>query len=341
VLDGLDTARLDRVLAVKAAGAVWLDELTAGLDLDAFVLFSSAAATIGSAGQGNYAAANAFLDGLAQHRAARGLAGLSVAYGPWAGDGKAQASEAVRARLRRGPQPPMDPALAVLALAQAMAGQDSLLGIMDVDWAQFAAHPGATRLPFVRDMPEIQAAAKAAAAVGNTGEAAAGGELARRLAQLGPAEQERVLTELVRGQAAEVLGHASPAAVEADRAFSDLGFDSLTSLEMRQRIMLGTGLRLPATLVFDYPTPAALAGFLRAELVGDTDSQAESKIRKALASVPLSRLRDAGLMEALLQLADFHESADEPGRNQVDAIDALDAESLVRMAFASEEADSE
>ena len=153
VLDGLDASRLATVLAAKAAGAAHLDELTGGLDLEQFVLFSSAAATFGGAGQGNYAAANAFLDGLAQHRAGRGRPGLSLAWGPWAGGGVAQASDAVRDRLRRGPLAGMDPALAVKALEQALNGPDRLLGLMDVDWAQFASSPG----PFVRDLPDVVA----------------------------------------------------------------------------------------------------------------------------------------------------------------------------------------
>src|ERR1035441_7114711 len=109
----MDTGRLATVLAAKAGGAAYLDELTRDADLEQFVLFSSAAATFGGAGQGNYAAANAFLDGLAQQRAGWGLAGLSVAWGPWAGGGVAQSSAAIRERLRRGPLPEMDPGLAV------------------------------------------------------------------------------------------------------------------------------------------------------------------------------------------------------------------------------------
>ena len=139
-----------RVLTAKATGAAHLDELTRDLDLEQFVLFSSAASTLGGAGQGNYAAANAFLDGLAQQRAARGLAGLSVAWGPWAG-GMAQANEAVRQRMRRGSLPEMDPGLAIKALAQALEGPGSLLAVMDVDWAQYASSPSA----FVRDLPDV------------------------------------------------------------------------------------------------------------------------------------------------------------------------------------------
>jgi acyl carrier protein len=254
LLDGMDAGRLATVLAAKAAGAAHLDELTRDAGLEQFVLFSSAASTFGGAGQGNYAAANAFLDGLAQQRAAAGLAGLSVAWGPWAG-GMAQASEAVRQRMRRGPLPEMDPGLAIKALAQALEGPGSLLAVMDVDWAQFAASPS----PFVRDLPDVaQLAQEATADVGQQ-------ELTRRLAGLPKARQVQVLADLVRAGAASVLGHASADSITADRAFGDLGFDSLTSLEMRQHLAAVTGLKLPATLLFDYPTPVQLAEHLWVE----------------------------------------------------------------------------
>jgi acyl transferase domain-containing protein len=272
LLDGLDPERLARVLAAKAAGAAHLDELTAGLDLDAFVLFSSAAATFGGPGQGNYAAANAYLDALAQHRATSGRRGLSVAYGPWAGGGVAQASDAVKQRIGRSGLPEMDPGLAIKALGQALDGTESLLALMDVDWAQFVSASGAAEASLIRDLPEIQrlAAGPAGADGAIAASAALGeGELLSRLAGVSRTEQMRVLTELVQEVAAGVLGHASATSVDPERAFSDLGFDSLTTLEMRQRLSGVTGLRLAATLLFDYPTPAVLAENLRIELVGD------------------------------------------------------------------------
>jgi acyl transferase domain-containing protein/acyl carrier protein len=269
VLDGLDPGRLVTTLAGKAAGARYLDELTAGMDLDAFVLFSSAASTFGGPGQGNYAAANAYLDALAQHRAGRGQAGLSLAWGPWAGGGVADSSDAVRQRLRRGPLPAMDPALAVKALAQALPGPDSLLAVMDVDWAQYAVAPA----PLFRDLPDVAELARnpASGSGADAPQPLAGGEVARKLAALPLADQIREVTEVVRSVAAGVLGHASAETVAADRAFSEIGLDSLTSLEMRQYLNTVTGLRLPATLLFDYPTPDALARYLRAELVQDSD----------------------------------------------------------------------
>src|SRR5580704_3059621 len=206
LLDGLDAVRLGAVLAAKAGGARYLDELTAGLDLDVFVLCSSAAAVFGGAGQGSYVAANAFLDALARHRRARGLAGLSLAWGPWAGGGLAQASEVVRRRLGRGPLPPMDPALAVRALGQALQDSTATLAVMDVDWTRFGA---AGQVPLLRDLPETRQLTPVGA--GTAGPL--GGELTRQLAGLAGAEQDRLLTGLVQAGAAQVLGHHSAEAI--------------------------------------------------------------------------------------------------------------------------------
>ncbi|MFF4364417.1 type I polyketide synthase [Streptomyces sp. NPDC001604] len=270
VLDGLDTEQLSRALAAKAGGAAHLDELTEGIDLDAFVLFSSAASTFGGAGQSNYSAANAYLDALAENRRARGLTALSVAWGPWAGEGVSQASEAARQRLRRNRwEVLMDPALAVEALGEALSGTDTVLTVMDLDWPALAEAPGAAELlavPFLRDLPDAQelGASLRAGATGTRTE----GDLARNLAGLSRAEQDRMLEDLVLTEAASVLGYAGSADVEPSRAFSELGFDSLTAVELRNRISSVTGLRLPATLLFDHPSPLALVDSLRTSLLG-------------------------------------------------------------------------
>ena len=261
VLDGLDTVRMAGVLAVKAGGAALLDELTEGTELDAFVLFSSASGLLGSAGQGNYAAANAYLDALALARRARGRAATSVAWGQWAGGGLA-GSAAARRRTRRGGVAEMPPDLAIQVLDQALADREAVLAVLDADWARVVSGPGGA-LPVLRDLPEVGRVAR------DGGDAVrAVGELGRRLAGLAAAEQGRVLADLVRGEAAAVLGHASAEAVEPGRAFRDLGFDSVTAVELRNRLAAVTGLRLPATLVFDYPTPVVLAEQLRGELLG-------------------------------------------------------------------------
>jgi short-subunit dehydrogenase len=271
VLDRLDAGRLGTALAAKVGGATVLDQLTEGRELDAFVLFSSSAATFGSAGQGNYAAANAHLDALAESRHQRGLAATSVAWGPWAGAGLAGASAAVRDRLARGPLPPMDPTLAIRALGQAIDGGEQCLAVMDVDWAQLAAPPGAGQVPLLRDLPGISRAS-----AGPDGTASGGQhDLAHRLAGLPPAGQIRALTEMVRAEAAAVLGHASAEALEPQRAFRDLGFDSLTAVELRNRLTGATGQSLPATLVFDYPTPHALAEKLRAVISPQDEAPAQ------------------------------------------------------------------
>ncbi|MFI6093858.1 type I polyketide synthase, partial [Streptomyces sp. NPDC051218] len=289
VVDRLSVPRLETVLAAKAASAVYLDELTADLDLDAFVLFSSAASTLGGPGQGNYAAANAYLDALAENRQSRGLAGLTVAWGVWAGGGFAESSTVVRERVKRGPMPPMDAQLAARALGEALDGPDAVVTVMDVDWEQLASTQGAAdvrRMPLLRDLPEVRQLVAAGTGAGTDDMVRGERELARRLAGLGRAEQERVLTDVVRAEAAAALGHASAEAVEDRRAFKDLGFDSLTAVELRNQLNAATGLRLPATLVFDYPTPVVLAGFLRGELTGDEQADAGAPV--AVAAVAAS-----------------------------------------------------
>ncbi|MEU7598961.1 SDR family NAD(P)-dependent oxidoreductase, partial [Streptomyces sp. NPDC039022] len=269
-LDQASVPELAAVLAAKAAGAAALDRLTADLELDAFVLFSSVAATWGSAMQAGYAAANAYLDALAQDRRARGLPATSVAWGPWGGGGMTD-EEATGHMERRGLRL-IDPHAALGALARALDGDDPTLTVADVDWERFAP-PFTLRRPspLIESLPEV---VQALAARGDDGDApeasAAGNALARQLATLSPTEQDRLLITLVQTEAAAVLGHPSPESVQAERAFSDLGADSLTAVELRDRLGRATGLRLPSTLLFDYPTTAALAGHLRDRLTEES-----------------------------------------------------------------------
>ncbi|MGW5941549.1 SDR family NAD(P)-dependent oxidoreductase [Streptomyces celluloflavus] len=276
VLERLDTGRLARTFDGKAGGAAALDELTAHLDLDAFVLCSSISATFGNGGQGNYAAANAYLDALAEQRRARGRAATSLAWGPWAGGGVGQASEGARQRLARNKwEVLMDPRDAVLAMAQAIEDPEprhTALSLMAVDFAAMATARGPEQLrraPLMRDMPEIRAADAAEAQASSVATPAAGLPLVEQVSARGShSEQERFLNELIRGEAATVMGYACADDIEPGRAFSEVGLDSLTSVELRNRLSTATALKLPATLLFDHPDPAALAAHLRRRLMG-------------------------------------------------------------------------
>ncbi|MCX4750292.1 SDR family NAD(P)-dependent oxidoreductase [Kitasatospora sp. NBC_01287] len=265
---------LAEVVAAKVAGARHLDELLAGAELDAFVLFSSIAGVWGSAGQAGYAAGNAYLDALAEDRRGRGLPATAVAWGPWDGGGMAGDAAAREHLVKRG-LTPLAPPTALAALHQALSGRQTAAVIADVDWAVLGTSFAAVRpSPLLAALPEVAAAL--APADQESGDAAARGAEAvqQRLAGLTGPERRRSLLQLVRGEVAAVVGLAGPAEIEPDRAFKSLGFDSLTVLELRDRLTASTGLTLPSTLLYDYPTAAALADHLDAELSGDTGETA-------------------------------------------------------------------
>ncbi|MFI5908337.1 type I polyketide synthase [Dactylosporangium sp. NPDC051541] len=260
VIDGLDADRAAAVAAPKAGGARHLDELTRDLDLTAFVLFSSLGGVLGGPGQGSYAAANSYLDALAQHRRDAGRVATSVAWGVWAGGGLAGGE--VGERARRTGMLPMDPDRALDLLLRALDDDETTIAVAAVDWERYAPVFTATRpSPALRDLPE---AAPAVTGAPDGGDGAV--PLARELAALPPADREPRVTHLVRQVAAAVLGFADPEALDTTRAFRELGFDSLTAVELRNRLGAATGLRLPVTLVFDHPTVAVLTRHLLGEL---------------------------------------------------------------------------
>jgi len=258
------------VMAPKAGAAWHLHELTRDLDLEGFVLFSSAAAVFGSPGQGNYAAANAFLDGLASQRRAAGLAAISLAWGLWAGPSAmtGHLSQGQQARISRGGMIALTAEQGLALLDAALSRDEALLVPARLDMAALRGQQarGAVLPPLWRCL-DGRPGRRTASATADAGIAA--DALRRQLAGLSGADRDRVLTDLVRARAAAVLGHASPRSIEPGRAFSELGFDSLTALELRNQLNAATGLQLPAALIFDYPTPAAIAGYLRAEMIGD------------------------------------------------------------------------
>jgi mycoketide-CoA synthase len=252
VITSLDGERLDRVLAPKLDAAAHLHELTKDRELTAFVLFSSAAATFGSPGQGNYAAANAFLDALAQHRRVNGFPAHSVAWGLWEtrSEMTAVVTEVEETRLL---STGLSSKQGLALLDRVLAQPDPLAVALPLDIGALRAQARAGMLPaLLRSLVRLPVRRSAEQA----------DAFARRLAEASEHERELILLELVRSHVAGVLGHSSPDAIEPDRAFKELGVDSLSAVELRNRLTNVTGLRLPPTLVFEYPTSAAVAAFL-------------------------------------------------------------------------------
>ncbi|MEU5838641.1 SDR family NAD(P)-dependent oxidoreductase [Streptomyces diacarni] len=272
-LHALTAEQLDTVLCPKVDAARHLHELTAGLELDAFVLFSSLAGTVGTAGQANYAAANSYLDALAHHRRALGLPGTSLVWGLWAeGSGMTgHLTDADLARMARGGIAPIgsEQGLALFDAALAARGPVPVPALLDYTGLRAQREDGTLPALF---HGLVRPARRAAA-----GEQAGGNSLRERLERLAPKEQRRALLELVRDVVASVLGHSDADQVAPDRAFKELGFDSLTAVELRNRLNAAAGLKLPATLVFDYPNTVGLADFLRTELFGSAAVMAEAE----------------------------------------------------------------
>ncbi|WP_245985219.1 type I polyketide synthase, partial [Streptomyces tateyamensis] len=265
LLDALTPERFDAVLRPKADAAWHLHELTKEQPLSLFVLFSSAAGSLGAAGQANYAAANVFLDTLAAHRRTIGLAGQAQAWGLWAEGGMGdQLDEADVRRLTRQGFPPLSVAEGLALFDAALTTPVSGAVLLRLDLAALRALAVAgTVQPVLTELVKVPARQG-----GSTTAGGSAGALRARLAGLGEAEAERELLALVQDQVAAVLGHASGAEVEPDRAFQELGFDSLAALELRNALNSATGLKLSATLTFDYPTSAAVAGHLGEQLAG-------------------------------------------------------------------------
>ncbi|MFD0176230.1 type I polyketide synthase, partial [Streptomyces rochei] len=294
VLDELTPERYAAPHRARTVPALHLHELTRNLDLDAFVLCSSVAGTVGTAGRANLAAATAVLDALARHRRDAGLPATSVAWGAWVGDepdapADAQRSEGEGRPARRAVgHPAVHPDLAVAALRQAVTRPEAVTVLLDPRQPQVLdGLIGMRGNALLRDLPEArQALADAEDTRDRTRSTASG--LVGRLRDLPADERTGLITDLVRTHAAFVLGHPGPEAVAPDRNFRDLGFDSLTAIELPNRLALATGLRLPATTVYDYPTAQALAEHLVAELLGEQGSPApDPATAAALAEDPV------------------------------------------------------
>ncbi|WP_370444731.1 SDR family NAD(P)-dependent oxidoreductase [Amycolatopsis sp. CA-128772] len=248
------------------ATAVRLDEALADTELEAFVLFTSVSAVWGAEGQRDRAAVDAGLEALARHRRDRGRTATAIAWSAWADTGVAEDDETAGFLRARG-LPPLPVGQALLALGQAVAHDDTAVVLADVRWDRFVPAVTSRRDGTLLDeLPEVRALDAAPGADVTSTSALLG-----RLREADPRERETLLLDLVREQVAGLLGYAGAAAVEPRRPFKELGFDSLTSVELRNRINAATGLTLPSTLVFDHPRPDAVARFLATELLGDDD----------------------------------------------------------------------
>ncbi|MCV7146066.1 type I polyketide synthase [Mycobacterium riyadhense] len=354
LIDSLTPDRVDAVLRAKVDGAWNLHEATADFALSMFVLCSSIAGVVGSPGQGNYAAANAFLDALANHRRSSGLAATSLGWGLWekASSMTAHLSDRDKDRMRRT-------GLAAMTSAQAIEFFDAAL---------IAAHPAvvATRLdhntlanparnaqlpPVFDGLVTRRSLRRAAAGDGTASESA----FADRLHGLTPDQRHELLTEVACAQAALVLGHPSPRDINPDSTFQDLGFDSLTAVELRNRLKTATGLTLSPTLTFDHPTPTELARHLGYQLDGNGHRQVngselgipeseDEQLRSIITGIPISDLRAAGLLNELLHLANARTT---PGPDRTDRdrkelerlIDSSTPEQLLAMALEASTAD--
>ncbi len=272
-IGSLTPERLRRVLAPKLDGAWHLHELTAHLDLDEFVLFSSISALNGP-GQANYAAANAFLDALAAHRRALGLAAVSASWGPWRRVGMTgRLGRAETERIEAAGTLPLGQERGLELFDQARRSSRPLVVLADVDAAALRARAERGELAPIFDG---LARAHGTGRSRHAGPTRASDSLAAQLARAHPADRERIVLDSIRVLAAAVLGHRSAEAIEAHRTFKELGFDSLAGVELRNRLSSATGLRLPATLVFDRPTAVAVARHLLAELALDPDVEADA-----------------------------------------------------------------
>ncbi|OBG34822.1 type I polyketide synthase [Mycobacterium sp. E3198] len=341
VISSLTPERIDAVLRAKVDAAWNLHELTRELDVSAFVMFSSMAGLAGASGQANYAAANSFLDGLAAHRRKRGLPAISLAWGLWdqASAMTGALGAADRARFGRDGIVAMSSDEALELMDTALIVDEPFMLPAHIDLAALRVKFDNGTLPpmFVdlinaptrRQVDDSLAAAKSKSA------------LLQRLEGLPEDEQQDVLLDLVRSNIATVLGNSSPESIHPDRAFQELGFDSLTAVEMRNRLKSATGLALSPTLIFDYPNSAALAGYMYRELVGSAEQQApaaapgEAEIQRVVGSIPVKRLRQAGVLELLLALANEADSGGpaSPAATTETDIAGMDLDALVNAAL--------
>jgi NADP-dependent 3-hydroxy acid dehydrogenase YdfG/acyl carrier protein len=328
VLSAQNAERIERVFAPKLAGAWHLHELTRGQDLQAFVLFSSAAGVLGGMGQSNYAAANAFLDALAQHRRATGERATSLAWGYWAQPTgmTTHLSSADLERMTRS-------GIAPLSAADGLALLDKVLSSDAAQWvptrfdARVYGAASEQLPPLLRGLGRLRLRSATQAASGAA-------TLMARLAKLTAAERSQQLLAAVTTAVSTVMG-VPAAKLDPLSPLSELGLDSLMAVELRNHLAALTGLRLPSTLLFDYPTPVALTGFLDRKLPGASqveESTGDKAILDALRSLSPAKLREAGLLDVLLRLANGEDASDDAEvARKLDEIDEMSVDELVEL----------
>ncbi|MDV9168538.1 SDR family NAD(P)-dependent oxidoreductase [Streptomyces sp. W16] len=341
-IGNLTSGDLDEVFAPKADAAWQLHERTRHLDLTAFVLYSSTAATFGNPGQGNYVAANTFLDALAHLRRRQGLPATSVAWGWWQPvTGLTGAlTDTDNTRIARLGLAPITAQHGHALLDTALELPHPVLTASPLDQRTLHANSELGTLhPLLDRLTISPTTRRAGSPPGSTR------DLHKDLADLGPEPRLRRLRTLVTTHAAAVLGLDDSSQIPADQPFKMSGFDSLTALELRNRLTSATGLRLPATLIYDHPTPDALADHLNdqlfptAEEVRPTPAE-DARIRRAIASIPVARLRELGLLDTLVQLADTDTvPVPAPGPHGVEDIETASVDELVSLAWSAEAAE--
>ncbi|MFI6778935.1 SDR family NAD(P)-dependent oxidoreductase [Nocardia sp. NPDC050412] len=324
--------QIAKVLRPKVNAAWNLHEATKDLDLSAFVLYSSIAGLIGNPGQANYAAANVFLDALAQHRQVTGLPATSVVWGPWEQSGGMTSTlgAADVARLRREGLLPLGDEDGMELFDAALAGGQSAFVAVRIDRTALGeAHPGDVRA-VMRGLS--RPARRRVVDTTSAPSAASSGSVSWSTQLLGrsTAEQERVILDVIRAQAAAVLGHTSADSTPPDKPFSDIGFDSLGVMEFRNRLKSAVGVQLSATAMFDYPTPEALAGFLRQEIV-PVDDPAErvaaeiESLARSCATAELSAVDRSDIASRLTALLRELEGKDTDGFDLDGGADSLES----------------
>jgi acyl carrier protein len=327
LVSALSAQQLERVMLPKVDGAFHLHELTAHLELTEFVLFSSAAGLMGSPGQANYAAGNAFLDALAQHRREQGLAGRSLAWGLWAQESamKSALGEADLARLGRLGVNSLESERGLELFDMARALDEAVIAPVAFDIRVLRTQARMGMLPaLLRGLVRVPARRANSESLG------------RKLAGVPEAEWESTVLELVQKEVAAVLGFDSVREVDPQATFTDLGFDSLGAVELRNRLAQLTGLRLPATLVFDYPTPVRVAAHLleeavrsgaKAEPLVDADIDRLQARLAALGSQESERKRVAARLRTMLD--ELQAPASEEGVTVAERIQSASAEEVL------------